>query len=321
MPRRSLKGSTLDNPWVFNADDDLVLLWRGTLKGSTLDNPWVLNADGDLVLLHSCTPTDGAATPAKMASPKKASTPAAVPRKIIHEGPPSLIDQNTRVIKKRPSGTAVTKAGAIDFLRTASRIGLCNDLDCLARARVLDSAPILPPSPRPASVHMAHRKSRGAPKLLIGGTVSSISTHSDDDRRQQMARGEVGQDAGPLTAPRDGSHFWAEDLRTSEARQRSDFTYRLGNDSLEPQVDQEFDDGTRLDDGITVVIKEPRYLNSVRSSASTGDMVQYNVSIYYKYIVHIWALYIASILQPNSPKKAEKHLPAMVTFQCQDLSQ
>jgi hypothetical protein len=68
----------------------------------------------------------------------------------------------------------------------------------------------------------------------------------------------VDADAGPSTAPI-GSGFWAEDLVANKARIRHDFTYILGDNALQSQVDDEFDNSTQLDDGITVVLtKAPR---------------------------------------------------------------
>jgi hypothetical protein len=74
--------------------------------------------------------------------------------------------------------------------------------------------------------------------------------------------GVVPHTAGPSGGV--SSEFWAEDLAANAARLGDDFTYRLGDNSLESQHDHQFDDGTSLDDGITVVIKEVRYQNSVR---------------------------------------------------------
>lgn len=97
----------------------------------------------------------------------------------------------------------------------------------------------------------------------MGGTASVVSTRSEDHRRQRTTVGTVGADAGPSTAPQ-GNRFWAEDLGANEGRMRQDFTYILGDNGLESQVDDQLDDGTQLDDGITVLInKAPRYANSV----------------------------------------------------------
>jgi hypothetical protein len=99
--------------------------------------------------------------------------------------------------------------------------------------------------------------------MVVAGTASAVSTCSEDARRHRTTIGVVDADAGPSTAPI-GNGFWAEDLAVNEARIRHDFTYILGDNALQSQVDDEFDNGTQLDDGITVVLtKAPRYLNSV----------------------------------------------------------
>ncbi|KAJ6557771.1 hypothetical protein B0H19DRAFT_1261363 [Mycena capillaripes] len=53
-----------------------------------------------------------------------------------------------------------------------------------------------------------------------------------------------------------------EDLAANEARLGNNFTYRLGDNFVQSQLDNQFDDGTILDDGITLVIHEiPRNPN------------------------------------------------------------
>ncbi|KAJ6513670.1 hypothetical protein C8R47DRAFT_1064378 [Mycena vitilis] len=109
----------------------------------------------------------------------------------------------------------------------------------------------------------SHKRNRNAPALLVHGTVASVSSRSNDTRRQRTSLGVVGQDAGPSTGL--AEEFWAEDLLANEARMGPNFSYSLGDDSLESQLDDVMDDGTHVDDGINVVITEvPRYANSDR---------------------------------------------------------
>ncbi|KAJ6456814.1 hypothetical protein C8R47DRAFT_1227696 [Mycena vitilis] len=108
-----------------------------------------------------------------------------------------------------------------------------------------------------------HKRVRAAPALTVHGTASFVSSRSNDNRRQRTSLGVVGQDAGPSTGL--SQEFWAEDLLASESRMGPNFSYCLGDDSLQSQQDNEMDDGTRLDDGINVVITEvTRNANSDR---------------------------------------------------------
>jgi hypothetical protein len=107
----------------------------------------------------------------------------------------------------------------------------------------------------------SHKRKQGPPQLVVHGTASAVSSCSNDERRQQTTVGVVPQSAGPSKAV--SGEYWAEDLAANAARLGDDFTYRLGDDSLESQQDDIFDNGTSLADGITVLIKEPRYANSV----------------------------------------------------------
>ncbi|KAJ7079826.1 hypothetical protein B0H15DRAFT_924531 [Mycena belliarum] len=101
---------------------------------------------------------------------------------------------------------------------------------------------------------MAHKRKVRAPALVEAGTASSVSSRTVDDRRQRNRVGVVGVGAGASAAP---NHHWQEDLATSAARLADTFTYQLGDESLESQVDEE------PLDGITVVVA-PRYSNSGR---------------------------------------------------------
>ncbi|KAJ7853407.1 hypothetical protein B0H13DRAFT_2358947 [Mycena leptocephala] len=107
---------------------------------------------------------------------------------------------------------------------------------------------------------MSHKRKQAPPQLVVHGTASAVSSCSNDRRRQRTTVGVVAQNAGASAGI--SSQYWAEDLAANAAR--LDFTYRLGDNSLESQHDHQFDDGTSLDDGITVVIKEVQYPNSDR---------------------------------------------------------
>ncbi|KAJ7605673.1 hypothetical protein DFH06DRAFT_1348526 [Mycena polygramma] len=111
--------------------------------------------------------------------------------------------------------------------------------------------------PTPSSRSMAsgsnktsHKRKAVVPGFVIPGTVSSVSSRSGDQRRQRTRTSVVSQAAGLANAP-PGSAFWAEDLTTSLARQAEEFSYNLGDTSLESQVDDQ------LDDGIDVVYCHP----------------------------------------------------------------
>ncbi|KAJ7601623.1 hypothetical protein DFH06DRAFT_1153729 [Mycena polygramma] len=109
------------------------------------------------------------------------------------------------------------------------------------------------------------RKATG-PQLSVHGTASTVSHRSNDNRRQRTVHGVVLQNAGP-SAGVNAEEFWADDLDTNEARMGDNFTYRLGDDSVRPMNDHELDDGTTLDDGISVVVTVdavPRNANSDR---------------------------------------------------------
>ncbi|KAJ6593080.1 hypothetical protein B0H19DRAFT_1245897 [Mycena capillaripes] len=98
-----------------------------------------------------------------------------------------------------------------------------------------------------------HKRKANGPQLVVHGTPSAISSHSGDNRRQRTTLGVVLQDAGPSAGV--SSQYWADDLAANAGRLAEDFTYRLGDNSLESQYDHQFDDGTSLQDGITVVIQ------------------------------------------------------------------
>ncbi|KAF7330719.1 CxC2 domain-containing protein [Mycena sanguinolenta] len=94
------------------------------------------------------------------------------------------------------------------------------------------------------------------PQLVAAATVTSVS-HTTHDQRRVRTKTTVVGDAGPSSTQ--GTDLWAEDLATNLARNSASFSYQLGDNSLEPQLD----DG--VDDGITVVVeKSVRNTNSDR---------------------------------------------------------
>jgi hypothetical protein len=116
---------------------------------------------------------------------------------------------------------------------------------------------------------MSHKAKRKKPALMVHSTPSTVTARSNDNQRQRTTLGLVGEDVGP--APGLSTEFWAEDLAASAARSRDDFTYCLGDDSLESQFDGQLDSGANMDDGIHVVVgKVPRNLNSVRADPVFG---------------------------------------------------
>jgi hypothetical protein len=107
----------------------------------------------------------------------------------------------------------------------------------------------------------SHKAKRKRLELVIHSTASVMNSRSNDNRRQHTTLGLVGQDAGPVGGV-SGEH-WGEDFAANAARLGNDFTYRLGDDSLESQFEDQLDNGASFDDGIHVVVTAPRNLNSV----------------------------------------------------------
>jgi hypothetical protein len=108
----------------------------------------------------------------------------------------------------------------------------------------------------------SHKAKRKKPQLIIHSTPSTVTARSNDNRRQRTFSGLVAGDVGPAAGP--STEFWADDLTANAACLGGDFTYCLGDDSLESQFDDQLDNGANLDDGINVVAtKVPRNLNSV----------------------------------------------------------
>jgi hypothetical protein len=64
------------------------------------------------------------------------------------------------------------------------------------------------------------------------------------------------RDSG-ISGPSASAEYWEEDLATNAAMADPDFSWGLGDDSLEAQPDEE------LGEGIHVVVGQPRNKNSV----------------------------------------------------------
>ncbi|KAF7349498.1 CxC2 domain-containing protein [Mycena sanguinolenta] len=96
---------------------------------------------------------------------------------------------------------------------------------------------------------MSHKRKGNKPQLVAAATVTSVS-HTTHDQRRVRTKTTVVGDAGPSSTQ--GTDLWAEDLATNLARNSASFSYQLGDNSLEPQLD----DG--VDDGITVVVEKSR---------------------------------------------------------------
>ncbi|KAJ6483477.1 hypothetical protein C8R47DRAFT_1217563 [Mycena vitilis] len=95
----------------------------------------------------------------------------------------------------------------------------------------------------------SHKRKTQKPTFAQTGTASSVTSRSNDNRRQRTRVGVVAQDAAPPTLPLSRA-FWEEDLPTNMARRAELFSYGLGA-SLEAQEDEP------VDDGITVVVCHP----------------------------------------------------------------
>jgi ribose 1,5-bisphosphokinase PhnN len=97
--------------------------------------------------------------------------------------------------------------------------------------------------------------------------ISSVSSQSKNLRRVKTRRSVVtGAVAGPSGAgePR----YYEEDPATQAAHAALDFSWDLGDSSLDAQADDE------VDDGIKVVVNPPRNKNSVsRISVSCLDVL------------------------------------------------
>ncbi|KAJ7847181.1 hypothetical protein B0H13DRAFT_1907428 [Mycena leptocephala] len=101
-------------------------------------------------------------------------------------------------------------------------------------------------------------KRKAPPQMMVGAPgISSVSSQSQNLRRVKTRRSVVpGTVAGPSGAgePR----YYEEDPVTQAARAALDFSWDLGDSSLDAQADNE------VDNGIKVVVNPPRNKNSDR---------------------------------------------------------
>ncbi|KAF7333061.1 hypothetical protein MVEN_02370700 [Mycena venus] len=110
----------------------------------------------------------------------------------------------------------------------------------------------------------SHKRKIMHPQLVVAATASSVSHTTHDQRRVRTRVGIVGQGAGPSQiGPAD--QYWADDVATNLARNSADFSYQLGDDSLESQPE------TALEDGITVVVE-----NAARNTNSDRPLISWH---------------------------------------------
>ncbi|KAF7361599.1 CxC2 domain-containing protein [Mycena sanguinolenta] len=212
----------------------------------------------DKVLVGS---SSGTRTPAfGEGAPTRGTAPTSRKR-VIFEGPPSSI----RLSPPRPhlatSAPTTTESSRplrdFDADYAAGRIKTSTDIRAARettnasprnqlRSRVDENSCITCPT----------NAKGNKPQLVAAATVTSVS-HTTHDQRRVRTKTTVVGDAGPSSTQ--GTDLWAEDLATNLARNSASFSYQLGDNSLEPQLD----DG--VDDGITVVVeKSARNTNSDR---------------------------------------------------------
>ncbi|KAJ7799699.1 hypothetical protein B0H14DRAFT_2616828 [Mycena olivaceomarginata] len=92
---------------------------------------------------------------------------------------------------------------------------------------------------------MSHKHKIKPHSLVIAGTAASVSHRTQDNRRQRTRMSMVEQGVGVADATAT-DHFWADDLATNMARHSEDFSYQLGDTSLESQPDEPADDGINV---------------------------------------------------------------------------
>ncbi|KAK7050132.1 CxC2 domain-containing protein [Favolaschia claudopus] len=92
----------------------------------------------------------------------------------------------------------------------------------------------------------SHKKRISKPQMVAHGTVSSVSHTTRDQRRVRTRYGTL--DPGPSGGGGSAQNFWAEDPATQAARNAEDFSYQLGDNSLESRP------ADPSEDGITVVV-------------------------------------------------------------------
>jgi hypothetical protein len=103
-----------------------------------------------------------------------------------------------------------------------------------------------------------NKKRPNAGKMMLGARdVDSVTSQSENSVKTRRTVHTTAVE-GPSTQPVE--HCYEEDLATQTARAALDFSWDLGDNSLEPDVEEE---GT---DGISVVVGLPRNKNSVRAA-------------------------------------------------------
>jgi hypothetical protein len=104
---------------------------------------------------------------------------------------------------------------------------------------------------------MSHKKKKATAQFLVGSLgVSSVASQSRDGLRVKRKRTVANSAAaGPSTT--EVFNYWEEDLTTNAAMGAEDFSWGLGDDSLDAQPDEEDVQG------IQVVVGPPRNKNSV----------------------------------------------------------
>ncbi|KAJ7358391.1 hypothetical protein DFH08DRAFT_953543 [Mycena albidolilacea] len=120
---------------------------------------------------------------------------------------------------------------------------------------------------------MSHKRKIKPHSLVIAGTAASVSHRTQDNRRQRTRMSVVEQGAGVADATAT-DHFWADDLATNMARHSEDFSYQLGDTSLESQPDEP------ADDGINVVVVQSAGRNTKTVRCKIGFRI--GTSIYWR---------------------------------------
>ncbi|KAJ7164850.1 hypothetical protein C8R43DRAFT_1122730 [Mycena crocata] len=104
----------------------------------------------------------------------------------------------------------------------------------------------------------SHKRKAVAPKMMVGARSLATDTAETGGGRYLRTRREVHDDdaGGPSTVP---PEYFEEDIATNMARAAEDFSWGLGDTSLQPEPDMDVLDGIAV-----VVTKPPRNANSDR---------------------------------------------------------
>ncbi|KAJ7026921.1 hypothetical protein C8F04DRAFT_1267519 [Mycena alexandri] len=89
----------------------------------------------------------------------------------------------------------------------------------------------------------SHKRKAAPPTMVVGSTVFSVTSRTSDNRRIKTHTGTLGQDVGSSSSGLGSDRFWQDDIATNIARASSDFSYQLGDASLESQLDDMVEDG------------------------------------------------------------------------------